>query len=111
MESSEVKAHPAEDKSKHVDPTDAISLGEKAEGLTYSAMRSIDPVAERRIVWKFDLRVLPLLAVMYLFNSLDKSNMGNAKTAGLVEDLNLKGNQYNILLSVGPPQVMNHLKC
>jgi hypothetical protein len=45
--------------------------------------QSIDPQAERSIVWKFDLRILPVLAVMYLFNSLDKSNLGNAKTAGL----------------------------
>lgn len=43
----------------------------------------IDPRAERALVWKFDLRLLPVLAIMYLFNSLDKSNLGNAKTAGL----------------------------
>ncbi|KAH7151667.1 putative MFS transporter [Dactylonectria estremocensis] len=73
---------------------------EKGEVTNISASQSIDPVMERRIVWKFDLRILPLLAVMYLFNSLDKSNMGNAKTAGLVDDLGLVGNQYNILLSV-----------
>jgi hypothetical protein len=45
--------------------------------------RTIDARAERRLVWKFDLRILPVLACMYLFNSLDKSNLGNAKTAGL----------------------------
>jgi hypothetical protein len=33
---------------------------------------TIDPIAERKLVWKFDLRILPVLAVMYLFNSLDK---------------------------------------
>jgi hypothetical protein len=33
---------------------------------------TIDPAAESRLVWKFDLRILPVLAVMYLFNSLDK---------------------------------------
>jgi hypothetical protein len=32
------------------------------------------------LVWKFDLHILPLLALMYLFNALDKSNLGNAKT-------------------------------
>lgn len=74
---------------------------EKGEVTLISAQQSIDPEMERRIVWKFDLRILPLLACMYLFNSLDKSNMGNAKTAGLVDDLGLKGDQYNILLSVG----------
>jgi MFS family permease len=61
---------------------------------------SLDPVAERKLVWKLDTRVLPVLAVMYLFNSLDKSNLGNAKTAGLEKSLNLQGNQYNIILSV-----------
>ena len=35
------------------------------------------------------------------FNALDKSNLGNAKTAGLEKDLGMKGtNKYNILLSV-----------
>ena len=60
----------------------------------------ITPSGERSLVWKFDLRILPLLAAMYLFNSLDKSNLGNAKTAGLEVDLGLSGNQYNIILSV-----------
>ncbi|KAJ5552047.1 hypothetical protein N7461_006745 [Penicillium sp. DV-2018c] len=60
----------------------------------------IDPQAERALVWKFDLRLLPVLAIMYLFNSLDKSNLGNAKTAGLEDTLSLKGNQYNLLLSI-----------
>lgn len=43
----------------------------------------MDSRAEQSLVWKFDLRILPVLAIMYLFNSLDKSNLGNAKTAGL----------------------------
>ncbi|CAG8895017.1 unnamed protein product [Penicillium egyptiacum] len=60
----------------------------------------IDSRAERTLVWKFDLRLLPVLAIMYLFNSLDKSNLGNAKTAGLTETLSLKGNQYNLILSI-----------
>ena len=60
----------------------------------------ITPAAERALTRKFDLRILPILAVMYLFNSLDKSNLGNAKTSGLEETLGLKGNQYNTILSV-----------
>lgn len=46
------------------------------------------------------LCVQPVLAVMYLFNSLDKSNLGNAKTAGLADDLNINGQPYNTILSV-----------
>ncbi|RMZ88016.1 hypothetical protein DV736_g4754, partial [Chaetothyriales sp. CBS 134916] len=65
-----------------------------------SASVAIDPAAEKRLVWKFDLRILPTLAVMYLFNSLDKSNLGNAKTAGLEKDLGLHGDDYNMILSI-----------
>ncbi|KAF5543002.1 major facilitator superfamily transporter [Fusarium mexicanum] len=83
-------------------PSSALATDEpeKGEMVIIPTMHGIDPVTERRVVWKFDLRILPVLAIMYLFNSLDKSNMGNAKTAGLVKDLGLKGDQYNILLSV-----------
>lgn len=58
----------------------------------------IDPRAERALVWKFDLRLLPVLAIMYLFNSLDKSNLGNAKTAGLegTPSLGLITDEYHI---------------
>ncbi|KAK4915253.1 hypothetical protein LTR28_013577, partial [Elasticomyces elasticus] len=61
-----------------------------------------DEKAERALIWKFDLRILPMLAAMYLFNSLDKSNLGNAKTAGLEKSLGFpkNGNDYNIILSV-----------
>lgn len=65
-----------------------------------SASVAIDPAAEKRLVWKFDTRILPTLAVMYLFNALDKGNLGNAKTAGLEDTLQLKGNDYNVILSV-----------
>lgn len=52
---------------------------------------TIDARAERALLWKFDLRILPLLTMMYLFNSLDKANLGNAKTAGLERDLGFAG--------------------
>ena len=39
-------------------------------GQSMSASRAVDTVAEKRLVWKFDLRILPTVAVMYLFNAL-----------------------------------------
>lgn len=60
----------------------------------------IDAAAERRLVRKLDLRILPTLAIMYLCKSLDSSNLGNAKTNGLEKDLGLVGNQYNIMASM-----------
>ncbi|KAL2785962.1 major facilitator superfamily domain-containing protein [Aspergillus keveii] len=54
----------------------------------------------RRIVWKIDKRLIPILMALYIFSFLDRSNIGNAKIAGMTEDLNLRGNQYNIALTV-----------
>lgn len=55
---------------------------------------------ERALALKFDVRILPMIALMYLFNALDKGNLGNAKTDGMDKDLNFKGNQYNTMLSI-----------
>ncbi|KAK1146227.1 hypothetical protein N8T08_003317 [Aspergillus melleus] len=81
-----------------VETSDEISASKIQDVSDLGAV--IDSRAERSLVWKFDLRILPVLAIMYLFNSLDKSNLGNAKTAGLEETLNLKGGQYNLILSI-----------
>jgi len=59
-----------------------------------------DHAAEVRLTWKFDTHLLPILALMYLCNALDKGNLGNAKTDRMDIDLGFVGNQYNILLSV-----------
>ena len=97
MSDSEKQVDVFSDDVKAIEVNDnGDSMVTRENGLTIN-MSSAD---EKSLVWKFDLRILPLLAVMYLFNSLDKSNLGNAKTAGLEETLGLKGNQYNIILSV-----------
>ncbi|CAI6333095.1 unnamed protein product [Periconia digitata] len=55
---------------------------------------------EKRLALKMDLRLLPVLAVMYLFNALDKGNLGNAKTDHMDKDLGFKPGQYNTMLSI-----------
>ncbi|TFK89517.1 MFS general substrate transporter [Polyporus arcularius HHB13444] len=55
---------------------------------------------EQSLVLKFDVRILPILALMYLANALDKGNLGNAKTNGMEADLHFKDGQYNTILSV-----------
>ena len=55
---------------------------------------------EQRLVLKFDVRILPILALMYLANALDKGNLGNAKTNGLEKDLHFRENDYNLILSI-----------
>ncbi|KAH7324170.1 major facilitator superfamily transporter [Stachybotrys elegans] len=56
----------------------------------------IDPVAEAKLVRKFDLRVLPMVFLMYFFTFLDRTNLGNARIAGLDQDLGLGTYGFNI---------------
>ncbi|KAK0460431.1 major facilitator superfamily domain-containing protein [Desarmillaria tabescens] len=59
-----------------------------------------DPKVERRVVRKLDTRLMPLIFCMYVFNAIDRSNLGNAKTDGLESDLHFHGNDYSIMLSL-----------
>ncbi|CDK28511.1 unnamed protein product [Kuraishia capsulata CBS 1993] len=54
----------------------------------------------KKLLWKIDTRMLPLLILMYLLNFLDRSNLSQAKLGTYVEDLKLKGNDFNTITSV-----------
>ncbi|KAI1389616.1 major facilitator superfamily domain-containing protein [Hypoxylon trugodes] len=47
---------------------------------------------EKRLRRKIDLRLLPVLILMYILNYIDRNNIAAAKLAGLPEDLNLDPN-------------------
>ncbi|KAF5331526.1 hypothetical protein D9611_007686 [Ephemerocybe angulata] len=53
----------------------------------------------KRILWKLDSNILPPLALLWLANFIDRSNIGNARIAGLEKDTHLVGNQFNVLLT------------
>ncbi|KAF2811329.1 MFS general substrate transporter [Mytilinidion resinicola] len=59
---------------------------------------AIDPTTERSLVRKQDLILMPGLALAYLTHTLDRANLGNAKTDTLEKDLHLVGNQFSLLL-------------
>ncbi|KAL3447232.1 major facilitator superfamily domain-containing protein [Aspergillus insuetus] len=55
---------------------------------------------ERKFVRKIDVRLLPILMVMYVMNYIDRNALPQARVQGLEEDLNLSGYEYNIVLSL-----------
>ncbi|CAI7664437.1 unnamed protein product [Penicillium glandicola] len=61
---------------------------------------TIDPELERRVVKKLDWHVPTLMGFFYLLAFLDRSNIGNAKIAGMEEDLGLDGKSYAWLLTI-----------
>ncbi|KAF8197016.1 MFS general substrate transporter [Pholiota molesta] len=85
----------------------AEDLLESGRSITKSEITSvtsyaseIDPVAERRLVRKLDLIMLPLFTLIYALNFIDRTAIGNAKIAGLEKDLGMKGFDFNISLTV-----------
>jgi hypothetical protein len=78
----------------------------------------IDLVAEKKLLRKVDLHVIPILSILFLMAFLDRTNIGtvfhlyleslimltktigNAKIQGLEKDLKMKGSDYNIALFI-----------
>ncbi|KAK2927940.1 MFS transporter superfamily [Fusarium oxysporum f. sp. vasinfectum] len=58
----------------------------------------VDAAAERSYLRKMDAWLLSYLSVMYFFNAVDRSNLGNAETDGMSKDLNFKGEEFSLLI-------------
>ncbi|CBF78114.1 putative MFS transporter [Aspergillus nidulans FGSC A4] len=65
-----------------------------------SDMWAIDEKAEKKLIRKMDLYILPFVVLLYLFSFLDRVNIGNARLYGLEEDLGLVGDQYQVAVSI-----------
>ncbi len=57
-------------------------------------------ISERRLLTKIDLRIIPILSVLYLLAFLDRTNIANAAIFGLQKDLGLSANQYSTALTI-----------
>lgn len=73
---------------------DAVNVDD--DHLTLVSFSHLD---RKKLLRKMDLRLIPMLTVLYLLSFLDRGNIGNAKIEGLAEDLNLTGSQYNWCLT------------
>ncbi|RSL97726.1 hypothetical protein CDV31_012906 [Fusarium ambrosium] len=60
----------------------------------------VDTEAEKKLVHKIDLNLMTSLWVMYLFSYMDRSNIGNAKIAGMNDDLGLTDEEYSLAIVV-----------
>ncbi|KAK4495208.1 hypothetical protein PRZ48_013537 [Zasmidium cellare] len=58
------------------------------------------PEEERKIVWKIDFRVFPMLCIVFGLSLLDRTNISAAFIAGMSTDLELIGSRYNVALLV-----------
>ncbi|KAG0376598.1 hypothetical protein BGX24_007504 [Mortierella sp. AD032] len=81
------------EKQEHVDVLEEKGIGQVAEF-------DPDSLAIRTLKRKLDYRLVPIWSLLYLFSFLDRSNIGNARVAGLEHDLALTGTQFNMTLTI-----------
>ncbi|TBU26133.1 hypothetical protein BD311DRAFT_866996 [Dichomitus squalens] len=85
---------------------EARSLSDGSQTPSYGGDRELPPppplsTEEQRRLWrKIDWHIMPIITIMYLCSFVDRSNIGNAKLQGLVTQLDLTGNRYNIALTM-----------
>lgn len=60
----------------------------------------IDEEAEKKLIRKLDVWIVPPVMLLYLFSFLDRVNIGNARLYDMEEDLGLEGDQYQLAVSV-----------
>ncbi|OAL46786.1 retrograde regulation protein 2 [Pyrenochaeta sp. DS3sAY3a] len=62
---------------------------------------ALSPKEQRRLIRKIDLRMLPILGLMYSISLIDRTNLGLALVAGMQKDLGLAiGSRYTICVMI-----------
>lgn len=82
-----------------VDQPDDEKLSQHShhEGIQTSSI-IIDPDAEKKLIRKIDIRLIPILCLLLLCAFVDRINIGNARIQGLEASLNMTGNDYSTAL-------------
>lgn len=95
-----VSSNPQYDDSRKLSPKDDSDLDDNYDLYQRIADVVIDPREARKVLWKIDLRVMPILVVVYFLQYLDKKALNYASAYGLREHANLKGNEFAWCASV-----------
>ncbi|KAF5327673.1 hypothetical protein D9619_005010 [Psilocybe cf. subviscida] len=64
------------------------------------ARQGDDSAMAKRVWRKLDLYLLPVVTMFYFLSFLDRSNISNARVAGLQKDLKMSNHQYSVALTV-----------
>ncbi|KAK7048382.1 MFS general substrate transporter [Favolaschia claudopus] len=78
----------------------STSHDEKHASESQEVLDSFDSLQDKQLLRKLDLRLLPILTLLYLLSFLDRTNIGNAKIIGLTTDLHVAPPQYNTALAL-----------
>ena len=86
----------SEGESVENEATETFSHGQRD---SVASFELYTPEEGRRVRRKLDTHLVLFVALLYLLSFLDRSNIGNAKVAGLTTDLHLSDNDFEWLLT------------
>ena len=94
--------HSPSSKSSSTDEKPAVSTAEDVpqghNDISHHYDRRLAPQYTKKeedaVIRKLDWHLMPLIFVLYSFSVLDRSNLGNARIAGMEDDIDLGGNRY-----------------
>ncbi|GJN93252.1 hypothetical protein Rhopal_006299-T1 [Rhodotorula paludigena] len=61
---------------------------------------NISPAEKKRLLRRLDSFIAPMVAILYLISFLDRSNLGNASTGGMLEDIGAPSNGLSVTTSI-----------
>ncbi|KAK5053818.1 hypothetical protein LTR84_001780 [Exophiala bonariae] len=86
------------------DVKDDTVVVQKFEDISSSTIRpeisERDKNLARRLLWKVDLWVLPILTVLYLITAMDRSDIGNAQVAGMQKAIGASASEWAKVVSL-----------
>ncbi|KAK2762291.1 hypothetical protein FQN54_001301 [Arachnomyces sp. PD_36] len=89
---------------KSADGKDAETAKQRLQAEAPAYVKSLTAeereAAEKALVRKVDMRLIPTLVIMYIMNYLDRNNIAAAKLAGLEDDLGLTDVQFETSVSI-----------
>lgn len=84
--------------SSHEERVELGNLQERVSGQDHSSIPTA--AEEAAVIRKLDYRLMPLLFLFYTLSVLDRSNLGNARLAGLPNSIDLSKNHYANLATI-----------
>ncbi|KAL4926417.1 major facilitator superfamily domain-containing protein [Aspergillus undulatus] len=96
---AEMNGRNMDEKTSPAQHLEAVQLeeGKKVNSPVYG----IDEAHQKKVMRRIDLRLLPILGIMYSISLIDRTNLGLAFVAGMEEDLGLDvGTRYTIIVMV-----------
>ncbi|EXJ53569.1 uncharacterized protein A1O5_13241 [Cladophialophora psammophila CBS 110553] len=81
-------------------PANSVDLDDDHHLYKQSDDQELDPAESKRVLRKLDIRIVPILFLIYLLQYLDKNGINYASVYGLQKGTNLHGQDYSWLGSI-----------